>query len=58
MKNSKAGSMPFEYVADKNKSADEYSGDGVSSAGGGEPIETSQHSQLLGAGGYPTEQQR
>lgn len=54
-RNSRAGSMPFEYAADKNKSADEYSGDGVSSAGGGEPIETSQHSQFHGAGGYPTE---
>ena len=41
---SQAGSMPFEYAADKNKCVDEYSGDGVSSAGGGDPIETSQHS--------------
>ena len=46
--------MPFEYAADRNKS--QYDDD--ASAGGGEPIETEQHSQNYGAGGHPTEQQR
>ena len=44
--------MPFEYAADRNKS--QYDDD--ASAGGGEPIETEQHSQNYGAGGHPTEQ--
>ena len=43
-RNSPARSMPFEYAADQNKCNhhDEVDdGDGVSSAGGGDPIETS-----------------
>lgn len=47
--------MPFEYAANTNKRQDDEDGDGVSSAGGGEPIETEQHSQNYGAGGHPTE---